>query len=495
MRQQGAYVSDSTDTVHETRYLENSSEGDRRASGAFSRSLIPMLLVCMDVLAIIAAQKLASAVYLSGTIGTLTLNDLTFSSAEVTAMLFVVIGISRGLYGKSGRLEWDNVGRQISQVTSTWVMVVATVTAILFTLKLGADFSRGVTLLFFGFGLMLLVVARAGAWRLIEWAFREGYIIRKRVGLLIIGEDQWSDTLGREGVARGVSVNRIWTIDSVQAGESATDLTKTVISDLRDRQVDELLICASAVKLDDVRIMAESLRLAPLRVRLLVDPSLVWPGRASSTRISDNAIELSREPLSTFEQAVKRSFDIVAASAALLMLAPLLALVALAIRLESRGPILFRQHRDGFNDAPFLIYKFRSMRVTENGPVVVQAKRNDARVTAVGRLIRRTSIDELPQLLNVLRGDMSIVGPRPHAVAHGQLYSSMIGDYAHRHHVKPGLTGWAQVNGSRGPTPTMDSMKRRVDLDIWYIGNWSFWLDIRIIFLTVRLIFTGKDAY
>jgi putative colanic acid biosysnthesis UDP-glucose lipid carrier transferase len=374
-------------------------------------------------------------------------------------------------------------------------MVMATMTAILFTLKLGADFSRGVTLLFFAFGLVFLVGFRIAVWRLIEWAFRTGFIIRKRVGLLIIGDDQWSDIFRREGTTRGVSINRIWSAAAVTADEPAAELSRTVIADLRDRKVDEVLICASAVKLDDVRRVAENLRLAPLRVRLLVDPGLVWPGSATSTRIGDNAIELSREPLSTFEQATKRCFDLVVASFALLMLAPLFALVALAIRLESRGPILFRQHRDGFNDAPFLIYKFRSMDVTENGPVVIQAKPNDERVTRIGRLIRRTSIDELPQLLNVLRGDMSIVGPRPHAVAHGQLYSSMIGDYAHRHHVKPGLTGWAQVNGSRGPTPTMESMKKRIDLDIWYIGNWSFWLDMRIILLTIRLIFTGKDAY
>ena len=488
-------MSDSTDTVYKTKYFENSDEDHHRARGAFSRNLIPVLLICVDIASIMLALKLAAAVYLSGTSVSLSVSDLTLSSVEVTALLFIIIATSRGLYGKSGRLEWDDIGRQTSQVISTWVMVVATMTAILFTLKLGADFSRGVSLLFFAFGLLFLVSLRIVVWRLIEWAFRAGYIIRKRVGLLIIGEDQWSDILRREGKTRGVSINRIWSAAAVKADEAAAELTRTVIADLRDRKVDELLICASAVKLDDVRMVAENLRLAPLRVRLLVDPGLVWPGTATSTRIGDNAIELSREPLSTFEQASKRCFDLVVASVAILMLAPLFALVALVIRLESRGPVLFRQHRDGFNDAPFLIYKFRSMDVIENGPVVIQAKPNDERVTRIGRLIRRTSIDELPQLLNVLRGDMSIVGPRPHAVAHGQLYSNMISDYAHRHHVKPGLTGWAQVNGSRGPTPTMESMKKRIDLDIWYIGNWSFWLDMRIILLTVRLIVTGKDAY
>jgi lipopolysaccharide/colanic/teichoic acid biosynthesis glycosyltransferase len=146
-------------------------------------------------------------------------------------------------------------------------------------------------------------------------------------------------------------------------------------------------------------------------------------------------------------------------------------MVALAVRLDSRGPILFRQNRNGFNGRPFRIYKFRSMTVMEDGAVVTQAKRDDARVTRVGRFLRRSSLDELPQLLNVLKGDMSLVGPRPHALAHDDHYSGLLAEYAFRHHVKPGITGWAQVNGFRGETPTIDLMKRRIDLDLQYIAN------------------------
>ena len=162
-------------------------------------------------------------------------------------------------------------------------------------------------------------------------------------------------------------------------------------------------------------------------------------------------------------------------------MAPLFAAVGLLIKLESPGPVIFRQDRKGFNGRVFTIFKFRTMNVLENGRVIPQARTNDARVTRVGRILRATSIDELPQLINVLLGQMSLVGPRPHAIAHDDGYTELIANYAFRQHVKPGLTGWAQVNGFRGETSRLELMERRVDCDLWYIRNWSFWLDLRII--------------
>jgi exopolysaccharide biosynthesis polyprenyl glycosylphosphotransferase len=170
---------------------------------------------------------------------------------------------------------------------------------------------------------------------------------------------------------------------------------------------------------------------------------------------------------------------------ALLALAPLLMLVALAIRLDASGPVLFRQTRTGLNGCVFRIYKFRTMRVLEDGPEVRQACRADPRVTCIGRLLRRTHLDELPQLLNVLRGEMALVGPRPHALAHDEHYGREIPDYSRRFQVKPGMTGWAQVNGARGETPTLQHMQRRVELDLWYVKNRSFLLDLQILARTV----------
>jgi undecaprenyl-phosphate galactose phosphotransferase/putative colanic acid biosynthesis UDP-glucose lipid carrier transferase len=168
---------------------------------------------------------------------------------------------------------------------------------------------------------------------------------------------------------------------------------------------------------------------------------------------------------------------------------------AIAIRLDSPGPIFFRQRRNGFNANQFLIFKFRTMTVLEDGPTLVQASRLDPRVTRVGRLLRRSSIDEVPQLLNVLRGEMSLVGPRPHALAHDSHYGDLLSDYAFRNHVKPGITGWAQVKGHRGETLRVEQMKGRIDCDLWYINNWSLALDLKILLLTCVVLMRQRDVY
>jgi exopolysaccharide biosynthesis polyprenyl glycosylphosphotransferase len=196
-----------------------------------------------------------------------------------------------------------------------------------------------------------------------------------------------------------------------------------------------------------------------------------------------------------FALPVKRGMDILLATLALFLLAPLLVVAAMAIRLDSRGPILFRQARGGLNGTTFRIFKFRTMSVAEDGSVVRQATRGAARVTRVGFWLRCTSLDELPQLLNVLRGDMSLVGPRPHAVAHDQHYARLLAAYSRRHCMRPGITGWAQVNDARGETPTIHHMRRRVDLDQWYVDNWSLALDLKILARTVTEITRPSAAY
>ncbi|MHB2266476.1 exopolysaccharide biosynthesis polyprenyl glycosylphosphotransferase [Aliihoeflea sp. PC F10.4] len=195
-------------------------------------------------------------------------------------------------------------------------------------------------------------------------------------------------------------------------------------------------------------------------------------------------------------QRSKRSVDIVLAAIALVALLPLLLVIALAIKLDSRGPVLFRQRRGGLDGRPFAILKFRTLTVLEDGPSIRQIGRADSRVTRVGSFLRRTSLDELPQLFNVLTGDMSLVGPRPHALAHDEIYGQTVPNYSLRFAVKPGITGWAQVNGARGPTPLPSDMKHRVDFDVWYIEHWTFALDIRILVATAFAMLAGKmDAY
>ena len=206
-------------------------------------------------------------------------------------------------------------------------------------------------------------------------------------------------------------------------------------------------------------------------------------------------ISVFESPLVGINAVHKRAFDLVVSGLILLMIAPVLAIIAALVKLTSKGPVFFRQRRYGMDGDEIWVYKFRSMAVCEDGETVTQATKNDARVTQLGAILRKTSLDELPQLINVLQGSMSIVGPRPHAVAHNEHYRKLIRGYMWRHKVKPGITGWAQVNGYRGETDTIDKMEGRVLHDITYLKHWSIWLDVVIMFKTIKLVFKDKQAY
>ncbi|CDY75897.1 Undecaprenyl-phosphate galactosephosphotransferase [Caballeronia glathei] len=212
--------------------------------------------------------------------------------------------------------------------------------------------------------------------------------------------------------------------------------------------------------------------------------------------LGETAINLVASPLSPSALLQKDIFDRVFAACALVAVAPLLIVIALAVKVSSRGPVFFKQRRKGADGRVFTIYKFRSMRLhAEQAGVVHQATRDDPRVTRVGAFLRRTSMDELPQFFNVLRGDMSVVGPRPHALEHDDLYRKVVSGYIHRYRIKPGITGWAQVNGFRGETDRIEKMEGRVAHDLYYLGNWSFGLDMRIIVATIFKGLRHTNAY
>jgi exopolysaccharide biosynthesis polyprenyl glycosylphosphotransferase len=220
-------------------------------------------------------------------------------------------------------------------------------------------------------------------------------------------------------------------------------------------------------------------------------PAGFFPDRVGAAT-GDLTRFVKREEYAKRERLWERGFDIAVAAFALLCLAPLLLIVALAIKFDSAGPVVFRQRRIGLNGQPFVIYKFRSMSVVENEANIAQARRGDSRVTKIGRVLRQSSIDELPQFLNVLKGDMSLIGPRPHAVAHDDYYRVLVPGYASRHRVKPGITGWAQVNGLRGETASIQDMQKRIEMDLWYIDNRSLFLDLRILWLTCAEVWRSQ---
>ncbi len=262
--------------------------------------------------------------------------------------------------------------------------------------------------------------------------------------------------------------------------------------------VDEVVLVLPPMATARTQQICDRFRELPVDV-LAPDHTVLPPGQAEDgERIpfaGETMTRIHRRPITGWGALAKSVFDRLVAGLALLVLAPVLAAVALAIKLDSKGPVFFRQRRHGMCGQTIVVWKFRTMRVMEDGAVVRQASQSDDRVTRVGRILRRTSLDELPQLLNVLDGSMSIVGPRPHAIAHDEHYGALLPTYARRSIIRPGITGWAQVNGLRGETRTPAEMAARVRHDLWYVANWSFWLDLRIILLTPIYGLVHKNAY
>jgi len=259
----------------------------------------------------------------------------------------------------------------------------------------------------------------------------------------------------------------------------------------------EVWICMPLEMGPVVKELMHKLRNETVEVRYLPELSdIPLLNHRVSTVAGMYSIDVSITPMSGSARVVKRLEDIVIGGLILILILPICLIIAIAIKVSSPGPVLFKQYRTGINGREFKVYKFRSMKVhKEKTGQVTQAKKGDSRITPIGAFLRRTSLDELPQFFNVLQGRMSIVGPRPHALSHNEYYKELVESYMRRHKVKPGITGWAQVNGYRGETDTLEKMQKRVEYDLWYIDNWSIWFDLKIILLTIFKGFLNKNAY
>ncbi|WP_459873126.1 undecaprenyl-phosphate glucose phosphotransferase, partial [Endothiovibrio diazotrophicus] len=291
----------------------------------------------------------------------------------------------------------------------------------------------------------------------------------------------------------------------VPAGEMPSGLPKGVavgtVDELlhwsKGRSVDDVVVvppggegCVRAIAwLNDLRLIPANLHVGPMAL------FEVYPEAKRIDIAGMPLITAVRHPLTSINRVVKMGVDLLLVTALLIPALPLMGLIAVAIRIDSRGPALFQQQRYGFRNEVFTVYKFRTMsHGVADDPDLPQARRGDPRVTRLGRLLRRFSLDELPQLFNVLNGSMSLVGPRPHAVPHNDKYAGLLDRYLERHNVKPGITGWAQVNGHRGETDTVEKMRRRVEFDLYYVKNWSPLLDLEIIMRTVLVVLSGRNA-
>jgi undecaprenyl-phosphate galactose phosphotransferase/putative colanic acid biosynthesis UDP-glucose lipid carrier transferase len=412
----------------------------------------------------------------------------------VACAIFCLVAHSRDLYSLPTLLAAQP---RISPVLAAWAMVLLVLPLVLFLLKVGSAFSRVSMIVFAFLGVIPLVGFRLIASRYLRRLMAKGWIAGRRA--VIVGEADELGALNARSLLYRFGIEETARVPLRDVGEgtpSRDDIAKVdrAVDLARDTGATEIAVALNWSHTALLQIMRERLRRTPLPARLLPDHNIrsITGGRRLFSAAL--AIELQREPLTKIELAIKRSLDICLASAILLMLSPLLAIVSLAIKLDSPGPVIFSQRRNGFNGRQFTIYKFRTMNVLEDGPVMRQATKRDARVTSIGRVLRQSSVDELPQLFNVLKGDMSLVGPRPHAIAHDDEYKALIGNYAFRQHVKPGITGLAQVNGYRGATFHLDQMKKRVQFDLWYIDNWSLFLDLHILVRTT-IVPLKRDAY
>ncbi len=283
---------------------------------------------------------------------------------------------------------------------------------------------------------------------------------------------------------------------TIPAGQTLLGRLEKVADYARAERVEAIIVTLPMYQSPRILALLDSLRDTTASIYFAPD---VFTFDLIQGRTSDIAgvpiVAVCETPFYGMAAVSKRTLDLVGASVALILLSPLMIAVALAVRLTSKGPAFFRQRRYGLDGREITVYKFRSMTVMEDAENVPQASRNDPRITPLGAFLRRTSIDELPQLINVLQGRMSLVGPRPHAVSHNETYRGMIKGYMIRHKVKPGITGWAQVNGARGETETLDKMEKRIDYDLEYLRNWTLRFDIFILVRTLFVAFRQEEAY
>ncbi|NNM71269.1 exopolysaccharide biosynthesis polyprenyl glycosylphosphotransferase [Enterovirga aerilata] len=415
--------------------------------------------------------------------------DLYLGFAILVASVCSATLFYRGLYKVEHLLSlYDQIKYVVSHLFISIFMAYFIVRLIQSELRL----FQGETVAFVCLCSVQLIGARAFWSRHLSSELDRGGLKRRPVALLTWSDDELAPSKKQALLRNGFEITETISLDRSNSQEIPVRVAKA-IAQLRGSNVEEILIHLPYRHLHILPIIVFELRSTPLPASVLPDDAasyLLFQRRRGYG--SFGLVEVKREPLTLVERSAKRILDLVVAGLAIAALAPLLLFVAAAVKFDSAGPILFRQTRRGFNGRSFKILKFRTMHVLEDGGEVVQATRSDRRVTRVGRWLRRTSIDELPQLWNVIKGDMSVIGPRPHAVAHDEIYSDVIDNYAHRQHVKPGLTGWAQVNGFRGETPRVEDMKARVDHDLWYIENWSLELDLRILALTCTKLISHR---
>ena len=410
----------------------------------------------------------------------------------VVAALFVLVAVSFRHYAKipSQRKRWYvTVG--IGAVTLAFSLFLS----LLFLLKVADEYSRGTfffQLVAVGLG---IAVVRAITHNKLRALIATNKVEARRV--ILIGRETHCRHVVKKFAESGLRIEAMIPFPAVEASSNndtapEDNVFRQIARRCRPLCPDDILVLATEKDLPNVELLAGALSELPVSLHMM---PIGLKDILATSKFSElgliPTIQLLQPPLSLFDRFIKRSFDLIGALFGLIVLFPLFVVVAGVIMLEFKGAPMFRQLRHGFNNDPIRVFKFRTMRVIEDGNNFTQAVRGDTRVTKFGKILRRTNIDELPQLINVLLGEMSLVGPRPHPLALNEKFQNQLSPLFRRHNVKPGLTGWAQVNGCRGETDTLEKMQKRLQYDLYYIDHWSFLFDMQIIMMT----FLSKEAY
>ena len=450
------------------------------------RAVFGLIAAACDASAIVVSALVAGSVYHGMFYEQAGMVEAFLRLGFVIAALFVIPNAMRRDYDTKLYLTFNG---HIQRSFAMWNVAFVSSLLLAFMSKSTNEVSRGTVFLFYMGGFATVCAVRCVLVRILHDHAVDGGAAARRV--FLVGYEDELKHFARK-YEPGKLGMRIVSAAILRGPETLKEDLALAAASARVLRPEDIYILVPWSSTETIDASIDAFMRVPASIHL--GPERVLE-RFNDVELERNgpitSISLVRRPLTVAEVVMKRCVDIVLATIALILLSPVFLITALLIKLDSPGPVLFFQRRYGFNQETFRICKFRSMKTMEDDRNVRQATKNDDRITRVGRIIRKLNIDELPQLLNVLLGDMSLVGPRPHALVHDQQYDRSIEFYARRHNVKPGITGWAQVNGFRGETDTEDKMRARVEHDLYYIDNWSMALDLRILWLTVF----SKKAY
>jgi polysaccharide biosynthesis protein PslA len=481
---------------------QRAGEWARRSRGAPSGRMVSDVVGMFDVLAVLGAGLVSYETYLAWLSGEPSADRGQYVlGAALAALLFAMLCRRQRAYRLS---RLTDLPAQLATVMRNLLLTFGALVLTCFLVKISASFARGWVLLWIGSAATMLALARTVTAIGLNRLIRAGYLRRRRA---VIGEGPalWAvlDALNgcHEEPAELVGVFPYGSAPSPAVeGVSGAGEGGDLVATLRALPLDEIIVAFPEKNGKSLKPLIDRLKTLPVDIRLSL------PSIASQLPICGTSmigpmpmIEVALTPLKSWHVLLKASFDRSLALLLLVLFWPLLLLIALLIKLDDRGPVFFTQERFGLNNRVIRVIKFRTMHVATADPSgSVHTVRGDTRITRVGRRLRAHSLDELPQLFNVLRGDMSLVGPRPHALAMkagDRLYHEVVSEYFARHRVKPGMTGWAQVNGLRGEITSVEMARRRVEYDLHYIDHWSIWLDIKILAKSLKVMLETDNAF